>query len=272
MKQFLMATIAAAIGFSGSIHADTSAHDVKLNKYKAQLIIGQDEELPESALTQNDQVFNDVLGWSNKKRNKFRAAAIAYFNSRFGIPNTFSPAAPGTGISANSLGQLLIPLSFKGAYRVQASNYKHIPPFSDKHPTVTELAEYTISFLASGAPTYGGSYVSSGGIAAGNSQDVLAFGCYRIFFDKKRKHYTDVFMRSYYPGTTQSNAYPGRSMEWLQLFNKHLGAGFGRLFVMVPGTPDVAGAWPTHIYSAWSFPGSKVFTDLNSFDRSPFDN
>lgn len=270
MKKLLLAAVVLAIGATGVIHADASASKVKLNKYKAQLIVGQDEELPENSLTFNDQVFNDVLGWSNNKRDRFRDQAIAWFRDRFGINDQWVPV--GGGIYVNALGQPLVPLSCKGAYRVQASNFKHIPPFSDKHPTVTELAEYTITFRTSGAPTYGGSYVATGGYAAGTANDTLAFGCYRIFFDKKRKHHTDVFMRSYYPGQSQSQAYPGRGMEYLQLFNEKLGAGFGRLFVMVPGTSDAAGAWPTHIYNAWSFPGSRVFSDLNSFDRSPFDN
>ena len=272
MKKFLFATLTVAMSFTSSAFADASASDVKLNKYKAMLVVGQDEELPENSLTFNAQVFNDVLGWSNSKRNEFRQQAILWFSTRFGIPSDFGTPDPTTGISANSLGQLLIPLSCKGAYRVQSSDFKHIPAFSDKHPTIAELAEYTINFSVSGPPTYAGTFVSGGGSAQGEVSDTLAFGCYRIFFDKKRKHHTDVFMRSYYPGTRQSVAYPGRGQEWLQLFNKELGAGFGRLNVLVPGIPDVAGAWPTQIYNAWSFPASRVFSDLNSFNRSPFDN
>lgn len=239
-----------------------------VNIYDLLLTVGMDEVLDQSAVEFGAAGFNTYLGWDQGTVDTFRASAIEWFKTRFGIDftNGYYDIPSGT---VSIPGATLVPLSFSGKYRVLSSNNPLIRDFNPNNPAQVRLAEYVAVF--STPPTYSGSYVAEGSHPNGEITDTLAFGCYRVsnkFGPIVTTHY-DFFMRSYYPNKTDpASVYPARSTERFQMYSELFGPGFGTLTVAVPTSPNAQGKFPTFTRASWSFP-VYVVEDWNQFNSSP---
>lgn len=232
------------------------------------LTVGMDEVLNQSAVEYGPSGFGTYLGWNQATIDTFRASAIEWFDTRFGIDFSSGYYDPASG-TVSITGAILVPLSFSGNYRVLLSSSPLIRDFNPQNPAQVRLAEYVCVFTA--PPTYGGTYVAEGSSSSGQITDTLAFGCYRVsnkLGPITTSHY-DFFMRSYYPNKTDpASVYPARSSERFQMYSEIFGPGFGILNVAVPTSPNVDGKYPTYTRATWSFP-TFVIEDWNLFNSSP---
>lgn len=252
MRKFLM-LVALALTFTASV----SAKDYF--KYKEQFIIGQDDNLDTFPFSFGTEGFTRVLGWDAQKTEDFRQAAIAWFIERFGIDFTNVPFNPYLGGWYNGFATLRA-LTFEGLYRVEESTTKKI---LHKHaPTLIQLCEFTVTFDPSSVFNFTGTYATDSGLYSvpGNPSTDLAFGCYLV---GGKYHF---FMKSDVPAEVDAS---GRSREILLLYSPTFKSGLSIMNVGVTFVPNAQGKWPTYIHALWSFPGSNVVGQYNTFTSAP---
>ena len=242
---------------------------VELNKYKLLLTVGADEELLLNPITIGTQGFTTIFDLNAVQIETMRQAAITWIYDRYGINFAGGTLDPITGITQILTPYFaeLVPINFEGTYRVLSSNNHHIPPYGHHNPTLIRLTEYTAVFPVT-APTYFGTYGGVAGIV-GSTSDTVSYGIYKIFLDKHQKHGYNFFTRSYYPSITEPIAgVVPRSVERFQLYSSKWGPGFGFLNVGVATAP-IDGFYPTFLRGSWSFPGSFVLPDYDTFTTPP---
>lgn len=236
-----------------------------LNVYNLLLTVGTDEPLTQSAVHVGTQGFVDYLGWNQDQIDAFQAAAVSWFEERFGVDFTGAINVGNNIIVGSNFN--VAPIYFDGNYRVLSSNNNAIND-NPNQPSTVRLAEFVLSWNPSTSVTYDGTY---GPNIAGDDSDTLAFGCYvvtsRNGYGPQTKY--NFFMRSYYPNhSIPGTSNPTRSNENFQMYSPVWGSGYGFLNVAVPTTP-VNGSYPTYTRASWSFPGSFTQTDFNGWTVSP---
>lgn len=281
MKRLFTALTVAAALFSTEVHAFVTP----ITNYKVLLTVGMDEFLPSAPVAAGPQGyagFQQILGWSDNRIERFRAQAIEWYRDRFGIDFTGLTADPVTKITffPNAIAPqaLLIPITFVGNYRVLSSNNKHF-----KINAPINAFEYIIAFTPLIAGTnYGGTYgasASSGPIAI-NPTDTVDFANYLVIGNENgKKKRVNLLGRSFYPNRVEpvTDLPPRIIGEWIQMFTRDFGgkhgtSGAGWLSVAVPNAPNAQGLWPTFVRGTWSFePATTVLTDLDVTADSSFE-
>lgn len=251
------------------------------NKYKWLAAVGMDEATVENPLTFGcaaEQGFQSIIGLTAEQVVQYKAAAIQWFLTRFGIDFT-NGIDIGNCILANpDFTAVMTPIIASGRYRVLDSNNPLIPTIDLNNPPIVTLVEYAVSFITTN-PTpvyYTGTYAAAhpDGQVLADKGDDLAFGIYHIavpktVFGPAKVHL--VFMRNNFPGHSDYiDGIPAdpadHSIEHFDLYSSEFGPGSSTLDVAVDQTST---PFRTLFRQLWAFPGSFVIPYYNTFTAPP---
>ena len=135
-----------------------------------------------------EQGFQSIIGLTAEQVVQYKAAAIQWFLTRFGIDFT-NGIDIGNCILANpDFTAVMTPIIASGRYRVLDSNNPLIPTIDLNNPPIVTLVEYAVSFITTN-PTpvyYSGTYAAAhpDGQVLADKGDDLAFGIYQIAVPK----------------------------------------------------------------------------------------
>lgn len=242
------------------------------NNYDYLFVVGQDENLTSSALTNSAAAINNMMslrGWSFEQVVALYTAATEWYCSQFGV--CFDPIGTGGATSApyfalSKNGNAFInPLTAIGKYHVIA---KYDPQLVvqvaqlPQYPPKIELVEFVALFNMT--PVYGpgwqfvpfnytGVYGPTTDTPQARIDDNLAFGRYTISFPRLSgaDKVLEVDMRVPVPDRTEPR---GRSVERAELCNSFLGAGNSVMHVeSFAVDPNSQGKYPTSSVAVWHF-------------------
>lgn len=251
------------------------------NKYEWLAAVGMDEATTENPLTFGcaaEQGFQTVIGLTAEQAAEYKAAAIQWFLTRFGIDFTNGIDVGNCILATPDFTAVMTPIMASGRYRVIESNNPLIPTLDLNNPPIVTLLEYAVTFIVAN-PTpvyYSGTYAANhpNGQVLSNKGDDLAFGIYKIVapetvFGPERVHI--VYMRSNFPGHSDYiDGIPSdpaaHSIEHFDLYSGEFGPGSSTLDVAVDQTST---PFRTLFRQLWAFPGSFVIPYYNTFVAPP---